>query len=245
MAHRPVWQGAVKSQSCQHRLVQSSGYSSVELPRVVSRRAAIAASDYAARLRQRVWRRPGRQCSDRVRIRFHEERSRSCVSYHQKSACIRGIDQAILSKARLFICPNGAGISWIRIGDNARRTPLQQTVDEGANKSGAMTTIQHVCFADKLIDAPGAGGLWAQAGTIPCIGVVALQIAERPALTCNDELIHRRFMEIRTDNIELLIWVAPPPSDMWLSEPSLDQRQVVGGHGTKLVHAAPRVRRCS
>src|SRR5215470_6016729 len=184
MALQQAWQGDVKSRSCQLQSVRSSGYSSAELPRAISRRAAIAASDCAARLRQRVWRRPGRQCSGRVRIRFHGERSRSCVSYHQKSTAIRGVDQAVLSKACLFICANGAGIDWIRIGDNARRPSFQQAVDEGTNKSGAMATIQHVSFADELIDAPGAGGLRAQARTLPSIGVVALHIAEWPAPAC-------------------------------------------------------------
>ena len=54
-----------------------------------------------------------------------------------------------------------------------------------------MAAIDHVRLADKLIDAAGAERLRAEAA-VPGREVVALQIAERPAFTCDNELIHRR-----------------------------------------------------
>src|SRR5215471_5315052 len=102
-----------------------------------------------------------------------------------------------------------------------------------------MTTIQHVWFADELVDATSAGRLSAEASTIPGPWVVTLQVGERPALTRDDELIHCRFVEIGADQIELLICATPPSDDVWFAEPSPNQRQVVDGHRTKLVHATP------
>ena len=154
-----------------------------------------------------------------------------------------GIDHTIFQKAGFFTCANRARICWIGIGDDARCSLCQQAVDKTPNEPGTVTAIEHVSFTNELINPARAPRLRSQA-TVPAYGVVTLQIAEWPSVARYDELIHGRLIEIALDEIELLVGLAPPSHHVGLAEPVPNQRQVIGGHGTKLIHAID-VRRSS
>jgi hypothetical protein len=98
-----------------------------------------------------------------------------------------------------------------------------------------VTAIHHVCLADELIDR--ACPRWVALEPIVGPGgeIVALQIAERTAIGCNDELGHVRILEIAAHELELLVRVAPPFHHMRRLEPAPDHRQVGGGHRAKLI----------
>src|SRR4029079_15177636 len=140
-------------------------------------------------------------------------------------------------KAGLFIGAQGACIVGIGIGYQTRRSSRQQAVGKGADERGAMAAIKQVRLADELIDAAVAARLRAEA-VGPGGKVVALQIGKWPAFTCDDELIHRRMRKVAADQLELLVRVAPPRRDVRHRQPALDQRQVVGSHGAKLIHSS-------
>src|SRR4029078_11675690 len=189
-----------------------SGYFWAGLPRAVDRPAAGDASGGAAQWQPRGSHRPGRRCSDQVRIRFRAGRSRSCVAYHQEGGSIGSVDQAIFSKAGLFICADRACIRRIGIRDDAWSSCCQQAIDKRADENRAVAAIEHVRFADELIDAARALGLRSQA-IIPGCGIVALEIAEWPSVARHDVLMHGWFIEIAFDEIELLVRRAPPFTD--------------------------------
>jgi hypothetical protein len=86
-----------------------------------------------------------------------------------------------------------------------------------------MTSIEHVGFADKLIEPAGALRLWAKAA-ITRAQIVTLQIREFLRLHGYDELRHIQMTEIATHEFELLRGVVPPFQDMRCPEPSLDRR---------------------
>ena len=68
---------------------------------------------------------------------------------------------------------------------------------------------------------------------------------EGPRVQRYDKLSHIRMTEIAADQFELLGSVVPPRGDMRRLKPALDRRQVVGGHGAKLVHRATMDQACN
>src|ERR1700680_562504 len=103
-----------------------------------------------------------------------------------------------------------------------------------------MTAIEHVSFANKLIEPARAVGLRAEP-SIPGAHIVTLQISEFPRICGDDELRHIRMTEIAAHELELLARVMPPLRDVRRSEPSLDRRQVGSRHRAERVgrHVQP------
>src|SRR5262245_22326685 len=89
--------------------------------------------------------------------------------------------------------------------------------------------MDHVRLTDELVDAARARRMRAETG-IPIAQVVALNIAKRPATGRDDVLIHRLYLEITADQLELLMRITPPFPDVRLLEPAQHQRQVGRGH---------------
>src|ERR1700739_3836020 len=93
-----------------------------------------------------------------------------------------------------------------------------------------MSAADHLGLADELIDAAGVPRLLAKA-RVPGREPVALDIGEGPAIELDDELVHVGMVEVATDQLILLVRLAPPAHDLWRNEPALDHRQVVSRHG--------------
>src|ERR1700730_9839655 len=104
--------------------------------------------------------------------------------------------------------------------------------------SGCRT--QHGGVADELIVAARPCRLRTEAD-IPGAQIITLQIGEISRVQSYDELCHVRMAEIPADELELLSRIVPPLADMRRLEPSLDRRQVGGGHRAERVgrHAQP------
>src|SRR5262249_15734528 len=72
--------------------------------------------------------------------------------------------------------------------------------------------------------------------------IVALEIAEVPAVRRDDVLVHRGLTEVAADQRILLGRVAPPFPDMRFGEPDFDHRQIGGRHVPERIsarHAQP------
>ncbi len=89
-----------------------------------------------------------------------------------------------------------------------------------------MAAIDHVGFADKLIDSTGTVRMCAKAIIRPSVRIVALQIGERMVVHRDDELIHGGMFEIFTHKGVLFVRIAPPLRHVRLREPAPYQRQV-------------------
>src|SRR4029079_16949765 len=122
-------------------------------------------------------------------------------------------------KSRFLVGTNGSGVGWIGIGDDTRRAVPQPVVDEGANERRSMAALDHRGLTDELVDAAGTGWMHAKS-RIPGGQVVALQVGEITARRRDDELVHRRPLEITADQIKLLGLIAPPLHHMRLRQPA-------------------------
>src|SRR4029450_2630049 len=100
-----------------------------------------------------------------------------------------------------------------------------------------MSAIQHVSFADKLINATRTRRLWVYLAIFPTRKIVALQIGERSVAVRGDELIHSRVIEVVADELKLLFRISPPQNNVRFAEPTANERQICGRHRTKLRHA--------
>ena len=72
----------------------------------------------------------------------------------------------------------------------------EQAVSKGANKTGAMAALDHIFFADELIDAARASRQRAKTMIGPGARIVALQIGKGPAVAFDNELIDGRMTQV-------------------------------------------------
>src|ERR1700687_802500 len=164
----------------------------------------------------------------------------SLVADHQQSGAIGRINDSIAAKACLLICPDCTLIGGIGIDDDTWRSGGEQPVSKGADECRTMAAIEHVGFADELIKTARTLRLRTETD-IPGAEIVTLQISKFSRICRYDELCNVRITEIAAHELELLGRVVPPLRDMRRLEPSLDRRQVGGGHRPERVgrHAQP------
>jgi hypothetical protein len=110
-----------------------------------------------------------------------------------------------------------------------------QAVDKHADQGGAMAAVDHVLFADELVDAARSARVLAQAVVGPRGRVVALQIRERPVAERDDKLVHGRVIEVSADQSQLLARIAPPLRDVRHRQPAPNDLKVHGCHWAECV----------
>src|SRR5436190_17066510 len=157
----------------------------------------------------------------------------SWVAYHQQGGAVRRFDQTIAAKSGLLIGAYRVRIGGVGIGDDARRSVVQQPINKATDECRAMTPIYHVRFSDELVDASGALRMAAQSVIRPNLGIVTLQISEGSIILRHNELIHGLDLEVAADNLELFVSIAPPLHHVRFRQPALHQRQIGLGHWTK------------
>src|SRR5262249_52194072 len=99
---------------------------------------------------------------------------RSWMTDHQKRRAVRGVNRPELAKTGFLIRLDGARVGWAGIGEDLRHARREQAVGKGANKTRAVASLDHVFFANELIDA--ARAIWQRAKTMtgPGAWIVAL-----------------------------------------------------------------------
>ena len=115
-----------------------------------------------------------------------------------------------------FAGAHRAVVLRVRIGDEARCAGGQHALAETADQGRAVTTVDHIGFADQLIDAAGPRGMNAQSVVRPDRRIIALNVCKRTIVRRDDELVHGADIEITADELELLACVAPPFNDVRL-----------------------------
>ena len=160
------------------------------------------------------------------------------IAYHQKRVAIGRAHRPLSAKAGLFISPDGPRVSGAGIGQHLWRAGLEQVVDKRANQSGTVTAIDHVLFADELIDPARAAWQSSEAVIWPRRRIVTLQIRKRILVELDNELIHRRVVQVFAQKVpahqcELLVGVAPPLRHMRLCQPASHAWKVGSGHTPK------------
>src|SRR5262249_61140859 len=102
---------------------------------------------------------------------------------------------AALREASALVGADGARISGMGVGQDARRPGPHQVDDEGANEGRAVAATGHVRLADELIDAARAWRMDAEPVIRPRHLVVTLKIGEGPPVDRYDELVHCRLLK--------------------------------------------------
>src|SRR6202040_1669781 len=135
---------------------------------------------------------------------------------HQKRRAVWDVDRPLFAKTGFLVRLDGAPVGGTGIGQDSRYACCEQAVGKGANKTGAVTPLDHIFFADELIDAARAARPLAETVIGPRTRIVALQIGKGPAVVFDDVLIHGRMGQVFAYQFELLGRVAPPFGDMRL-----------------------------
>ena len=154
---------------------------------------------------------------------------------HQKRRAVWGVDWPLFAKTGFLVRLDGAPVGGTGIGQDLRYACCEQAVSKGANKTGAMAALDHIFFADELIDAARAS--WQRAETMigPGARIVALQIGKGPAVAFDNELIDGWMSQVFAYQRELLHRIAPPFDNMRRRKPSPDGRQIVSRHRPKRI----------
>src|SRR5262249_4455804 len=129
------------------------------------------------------------------------------------------------AESGFFVGAYGAFVRGSGIGHDPRHALSEQLVNEGADKGGAMSAVDHIGLADELINAARAGRLIGKRMTARR-NVIALQVSDRTLLGMNEKQIDIRFSEMLTNIGKLPVNVGPPFGDVRRCKPARNKRQV-------------------